>query len=60
MKTVLLSGVALAALITAPAMAADIPARPVYKAAPAVALTNWTGLYVGAHAGYDVLVGTLT
>jgi outer membrane immunogenic protein len=60
MKTVLLSSVALAVLITAPAMAADLPGRPVYKAAPAVAITNWTGLYVGAHVGYGNAVSTWT
>jgi outer membrane immunogenic protein len=40
------------ALTLAPANAADVN-RPVvaYKAAPAVSVTNWTGLYAGAHVG---------
>jgi len=53
MKKILLSGVALAALIAAaPASAADMPNRgPVYKAAPAPVF-NWTGFYFGGHVGY--------
>src|SRR5262245_61403864 len=53
MKRLLLSGIALAAVaIAAPVSAADYPARgPVYKAAP-MPLFNWTGFYVGGHAGY--------
>lgn len=53
MKKILLSGVAFAALVAAPAMAADLPARaPVYKASPvAVAAYNWSGFYVGANVG---------
>lgn len=53
MKKLLLSGVALAALIAAaPVSAADMPVRgPVYKAAP-VAVFNWTGFYFGGHLGY--------
>ncbi|WP_236000310.1 outer membrane protein [Bradyrhizobium uaiense] len=35
------------------AIAADLPASPAYKApAPAVAVYNWTGFYVGGNAGY--------
>ncbi|KWV60505.1 hypothetical protein AS156_28790 [Bradyrhizobium macuxiense] len=35
------------------AAAADLPAAPAYKApAPAVAVYNWTGFYVGGNAGY--------
>ncbi len=54
MKKFLLSGAALAVLALAtPAFAADMPTRgPVYKAAPAAALFNWTGFYIGAHGGY--------
>ncbi len=54
MKKFLLSGAALAVLALAtPAFAADMPSRgPVYKAAPAAALFNWTGFYIGAHGGY--------
>ena len=34
------------------ASAADIPARPVYKAPLAAPAFSWTGFYVGANAGY--------
>jgi outer membrane immunogenic protein len=48
----LLSGTVLSALAAAPAVAADIPARPpVAKAPAAVALFNWSGFYVGANIG---------
>jgi len=52
-KRLLLSGIVLAAFaIAAPASAADVPGRgPVYKAQP-MPLFNWTGFYVGGHAGY--------
>lgn len=56
MKKILLGTVALAALgLAAPAFAADLPAKaPIYAKAPAmVAVYNWTGFYVGAHAGYS-------
>jgi outer membrane immunogenic protein len=44
-------GVALGALAAvAPAMAADMGA-PVYKAAPAAAVFNWTGFYLGGSVG---------
>lgn len=36
--------------VLAPAMAADI-ARPIYKAAPAATIYNWSGFYVGGTAG---------
>lgn len=54
MKRLLLSGAALAVLaIAAPAFAADMPSRrPVYKAAPALPIFNWTGFYAGVHGGY--------
>ncbi|MGE3183005.1 MAG: outer membrane protein [Phycisphaerae bacterium] len=32
--------------------AADLPPQPAYKAPPPIALYNWTGFYIGAHAGY--------
>jgi outer membrane immunogenic protein len=39
-------------LVSAPALSADLPRVPV-KAAPAmVPVYNWTGFYIGAHAGY--------
>jgi outer membrane immunogenic protein len=47
MKKILLAGIA-AAFCAAPAIAADMPVKAPY-AAPAF---NWTGFYVGAHAGY--------
>jgi outer membrane immunogenic protein len=50
----LLSSVALSAFLAAPAMAADLPARMPVKAPPAMvaAMYNWSGFYIGAHAGY--------
>ncbi len=47
---------ALALLATAAftqiASAADLPMKAPVKAVPMVAVYNWTGFYVGAHAGY--------
>ena len=54
MKKLLLATVALVALgATAPALAADLAARPVYTKAPAYAapIYNWTGFYIGGHIG---------
>lgn len=50
----LLGGIALSALLAAPAMAADLPARMPVKAPPpaAVAVYNWSGCYIGVHGGY--------
>src|SRR5262245_11959542 len=52
MKKLLLTTVALVAL-GAPALAADMAARPYTKAPPpiAVPIYNWTGFYIGAHLG---------
>src|ERR1700754_2822211 len=52
MKKFLLGTVALVALGTASAVAADLPART-YTKAPVYAapIYNWTGIYVGAHIG---------
>jgi outer membrane immunogenic protein len=52
MKRLLLAGVALS--VATAATAADIPARPYSKAAPAavVAAYNWSGFYIGAMGGY--------
>jgi outer membrane immunogenic protein len=52
LKTIALAaGVSLVALSTG--FAADLGARPVYKAPPAPApMFSWTGFYIGAHAGY--------
>jgi len=52
MKKFLLATVAFAPLIAAPAMAADLPARPVYKAPPpVVTYYNWSGCYIGGNGG---------
>jgi outer membrane immunogenic protein len=54
MKKFLLSTVALVALgATAPALAADLAARPYPTKAPAYAapIYNWTGFYIGGHIG---------
>ena len=54
MKKLLLASAALGVLIaSAPAMAADLAARPYTKAPPIVApVYNWGGFYVGANGGY--------
>jgi outer membrane immunogenic protein len=52
MKRIFLASVALTVLAVAPAMAADLPARPVYKAPPPVVTTySWSGCYIGGHGG---------
>jgi outer membrane immunogenic protein len=52
MKKILLLGVCAAALCGMPALAADLPTKPVYKAAPApVPMFTWNGCYVGANIG---------
>ncbi len=52
MKKLVLVSAALAALVAAPAMAADLPVKaPVYKAPVIVPSYNWTGFYVGANIG---------
>ncbi len=54
MKTILLGSVALIALGTASAFAADLPARTYTKApvyAPPAPIYNWTGFYIGGHIG---------
>jgi outer membrane immunogenic protein len=55
MKKLLLTGVALAALASGPALAADLPARrqmPVKAPEPMAApIFNWSGLYIGGHGG---------
>jgi outer membrane immunogenic protein len=54
MKKLLLTGVALAALACGPALAADLPARramPVKAPEPVAYGYNWSGFYIGAHAG---------
>jgi outer membrane immunogenic protein len=53
-KTTLLSVMGVFVALSPAALAADLPARPVYKAPAAIveARYNWTGFYVGGHAGY--------
>jgi outer membrane immunogenic protein len=51
----LLGGLAISALLAAPAMAADLPARVAARPAPppiAYPMYNWSGFYFGGHAGY--------
>lgn len=51
----LLGGVALSAMLAVPAMSADLPARAPARAVPAAVISadyNWTGFYIGGHAGY--------
>ncbi|MGA9329910.1 MAG: outer membrane beta-barrel protein [Bradyrhizobium sp.] len=40
------------AFTSAGAFAADLPMQTPYKATPVMAVYNWTGIYVGANAGY--------
>jgi outer membrane immunogenic protein len=48
----IVAGIGVAA-VAAPALAADLPAKMPVKAPPIVApVYNWTGFYLGAHAGY--------
>jgi outer membrane immunogenic protein len=53
MKKILLGGVALVAIGAAPALAADLPAAPVYTKVPVIVdpAYNWSGFYIGATAG---------
>src|SRR5581483_7120973 len=53
MKKFLLGAVAFAALVASPAIAADLRARPVYKAPPApmTPYFTWTGCYIGGNVG---------
>jgi outer membrane immunogenic protein len=56
MRKLLLGSTALLALaVSAPVMAADLPAAPVYKAPALVPLPvyDWTGFYVGVNGGYS-------
>jgi outer membrane immunogenic protein len=52
MKKIIITAFAASALLSSPAIAADIPAKgPVYKAAPGY---NWTGWYGGINVGYGI------
>lgn len=52
MKSSLLAGISLGAVALATgAQAADLPARPAYKAPVAAPVWNWTGFYVGGTLG---------
>jgi outer membrane immunogenic protein len=52
MKKILLGGVAYAAMVVGPAMAADLPVKaPVLKAPPPPIVYNWTGCYIGGNVG---------
>ena len=53
MKRILLATVALTALGSASTLAADLPQRPVYKAAPVMVAPppTWTGCYIGGNIG---------
>lgn len=54
MKKIMLAAAAVCAL-SAPAFAGDLPVRrqtPYYAPPPAQQLFNWSGFYVGGHAGY--------
>jgi outer membrane immunogenic protein len=55
MRTISFGSIALVVLTAGgAAMAADMPARPAYKAPPPAAIAyNWTGFYVGLNAGYS-------
>jgi len=50
MKTIAL-GIAALAVTALAAQAADLPAKPVYKAPVSVAAFSWTGCYIGANVG---------
>jgi outer membrane immunogenic protein len=55
MKRILSAGVGLfaCAIATQPSLAADLPIRgPVYMGPVAAPLFNWSGFYLGGHAGY--------
>ena len=53
MKRILLATVALAALSSGSALAADLPQRPAYKASPGMMAPppTWTGCYIGGNIG---------
>ena len=44
--------IGVASLIAGPAFAADLGARPIYKAPALAPVFSWTGWYIGGNAGY--------
>jgi len=52
MKMLSFGSIALFAFMFVPAMAADLPVKAPVVKAPPVAVYNWTGFYIGGHAGY--------
>jgi outer membrane immunogenic protein len=53
MKKLFLATTALVALAAGSASAADLAARPVYKAPPPAPVYSWTGVYWGVNVGYS-------
>ena len=53
MKKILLAGVACAAIVASPALAADMRA-PVLKAPAPTPYYSWTGCYIGGGGGYGM------
>jgi len=54
MRKLVFAGVTVAALGVQPALSADLPAEPAYKAAPLIVpVYDWTGFYVGISGGYS-------
>jgi len=52
MRHIALAAIAVLGLGAQTALAADLPARPVYKAPIMAPAFSWTGFYAGIHAGY--------
>jgi opacity protein-like surface antigen len=52
MKKLILGSMALAAMISGPAMAADMPVKT-YNAPSPIVVYDWSGFYIGAHLGFD-------
>jgi len=54
MKRALLSTVALVGLFGGQSLAADMAARPIYRAAVPLAVADWTGFYIGGNVGGSI------
>jgi outer membrane immunogenic protein len=52
MKKIAAAAAISAAFLTSAALAADMPAAPVYRAPVVVAAYNWSGFYLGGHGGW--------